>query len=1708
MATFKQYTASGGATESFSIKSFAKEEVYVRVDGALKTAGTGTGSGSSHDYELQSYTANGGTIAWVSGKVPASPAVVRIYRITDLDPAQATYSAGSSIKADDLNNNQEQVLRALREENDQKIQTWDIEAGAITTTEIKDATITNADISTTAEIAVSKLADGSSRQVLQTASNGSDVEWTSNVDIPGTLDVTSTAAFDSNVTVGGTSTLATVDINAGAIDGTTVGSSSASSGAFTTLSASGTTTAAAINASGAVGVDGNFDVNTNKFTVAAASGNTTVAGTLGVTGTTTAAAINASGAVGVDGNFDVATNKFTVAAATGNTVIAGNLDVTGQFDVTGTSNYTGQQTVPGGALVKDIRVGLDGNNEVSTSSGSLVLDSASGTVQVTDHFNTTGNADVDGNLNVDGTLTVDGVSTLTGAVTATGGVVGNVTGNVTGNTSGNAGTATALQNARTIGGVSFNGTANINLPGVNAAGNQNTSGNAATATDLAAAAKITNSEQGSHTANDTTYYTTSASDARYYNIGSLEEIQSGETWAADDAKIATTAAIDARIVDLVDDVGGFVPIANETSFPNANPDVNNGAGTLVSIKALASNLVSNGSGVATISNGTVGNSTVTINGLAASTTYPAGRGILIETSSTLNTYTFHRQLAEATATTTVANSIGNVNTCATNISNINAVAADATDIGVVAGKGTEIGRLGTADAVADMNTLATTAIVADLETCADNNANISTVGGGISNVNTVAGAISNVNTTAGAIANVNTTATNIANVNTVGGAIANVNTVGSNIGTVNDFAARYRGPQNNAGEYTGSLDIGDLYFNTTINALKVYTGSAWVAGVTQTGDYALKTGSTYTGNNTHNDGVKSRYGTGNDLEIFHNSPHSIIKNTNTSGYLELATDNFRLLDGAGSEWMIKAVKDGAVELYHNNVKRLETSSSGVDIIGELYLPDSTDLKIGNGGDLKIYHDGGTSSYIKTANSSNLLLESAVNAYIRTAGTENAIVANNNGSVELYYDTVKKFETISNGVRVTGYVDVNSGNITLDDNGALFIGAGDDLKLYHNGGNAIVRSQTGTLYLMSNSHIDLRTNVSGTEKQAIFCNINGSVELYYDNSKKFETQSTGIKVIGSDAGDQIKIVAEGTNAYGTIDFESPGSGGGWIKVQGEDAIKIIKDGSIELYHDNIKSLETTATGCTISKTASAQNAELLIKSTGGGQAKLQLEAGGNQGGGVSRATRIDFVNTEIGTTPIWTLINDYDQNGTNDFRLAHGAEVAWKAHDDGAVELYYDSVKKFETSSNGVNLYGNLVFDNPTNAGKDINWLPQYDFLRFEDNVKAVFGNAGAGAADLEIYHSGTNSVIDNNTGGLYIRNNVAADVGGDIFIQAKSGENSAIFTHDGSVALHYDNAKKLETTSAGVTVTGVCTATSFAGVGGSTSINFLDSVITSWGTGNDLRIYHSGDWNYIQNYNAKNLAIQVKDSENSIVALPDAEVQLYYDNSKKIATVSDGVEVWGDIHLQDSGDVTFGVGQDLKLRHDGTDSWIDNITGKLYIKSTDFVDIRGSTDETMIKGTVNGAVELYYDNSKMLSTESWGVKVHDNCLGINTSPGNTPAGRTAFIAIGDSDTGVAQNGDGQLELWANNQEIMNIDTGEVTCYRHTNPGTTNTYDLGSASYRWRNVYTYDLNLNNEGSQNDVDGTWGSWTIQEGQDDLFLLNRRNGKKYKFNLTEVS
>jgi len=307
---------------------------------------------------------------------------------------------------------------------------------------------------------------------------------------------------------------------------------------------------------------------------------------------------------------------------------------------------------------------------------------------------------------------------------------------------------------------------------------------------IADAAIVTSSEQASHTPDNNTFYTTSASDTRFLNKDTSELINSGQSWSASDNFIATTAAIDARVIDLVDDVGGFFPIANETSFPNTNPDVNDGAGTIVSIKEISSTRTPSG-GTVSISSGTVGGSTVTITG-CGSTVLTAGFGVLVETTTTLNTYTFHRLTPKATEVSTVAAISSNITTVANNDSNITAVAGNSTNINTVA----------------------------------SNNTNVTNVGGSIANVNTVAGNLTNINTVASNNTNVTNVGGSISNVNTVAGSISNVNTTAANITGVNSFGERYRVASSAP---STSLDVGDLYFDTTANELKVYKSSGWAA---------------------------------------------------------------------------------------------------------------------------------------------------------------------------------------------------------------------------------------------------------------------------------------------------------------------------------------------------------------------------------------------------------------------------------------------------------------------------------------------------------------------------------------------------------------------------------------------------------------------------------------------------------------------------------------------------------------------------------------------------------------------------------------------------------------------------------------------------------------------------------------------------------------
>ena len=446
-----------------------------------------------------------------------------------------------------------------------------------------------------------------------------------------------------------------------------------------------------------------------------------------------------------------------------------------------------------------------------------------------------------------------------------------------------------------------------------------------------------------------------------------------------------------------------------------------------------------------------------------------------------------------------------------------------------------------------------------------------------------------------------------------------------------------------------------------------------------------------------------------------------------------------------------------------------------------------------------------------------------------------------------------------------------------------------------------------------------------------------------------------------------------------------------------------------------------------------------------------------------------------------------------------AEVGVKVIGDAASELYYDNSMKLATTSAGVSVTGHFYLDSELNM--------------------TTGGNK--------------NRFIDG-----------SCDDGEAIFIRTTNGgdqnhEYMASFYRGGAVELYHNTSKKFETTSSGAQCTGYLKATGGSGYGFITE----DNVKFSAGNSNDLQIYHDGTNSAIKNltnrldiyantFHISNLA----NSEDMARFNNNGSVELYYDYSKKLETSSSGVTInagarfvgpagakeltWsqstGIANFQDNAKATFGSSDDLQIYHDGSHSRIvDAGTGVLAIQGPDIRIHNEPANELMADFVANGAASLYYDNLKMFETIGGGCKItggHGAGLEIENGGTNLAAQfKLKNTTVGKQYTlGVAGNtgANGQNSSLIFRDETANVTRAEINTSGHFLPGQNNTYDLGSSSRRWRNVYTGDLQLSNEGHTNDVDGTWGNCTIQEGESDLFLKNNRSCKKYKFNLTEVS
>ena len=300
------------------------------------------------------------------------------------------------------------------------------------------------------------------------------------------------------------------------------------------------------------------------------------------------------------------------------------------------------------------------------------------------------------------------------------------------------------------------------------------------------------------------------------------------------------------------------------------------------------------------------------------------------------------------------------------------------------------------------------------------------------------------------------------------------------------------------------------------------------------------------------DNQKIRFGDSPDLEIYHSGTASFISDVG-GGVLKLTTDGLRVRNALDNQNMIKADQNDAVELYHNNALRLKTESYGISITGSLIssgtlqsnggniqlLSDSQKIFAGAGQDLGIFHDG-TNSFIENTTG---------NLHIRPKAAEEGIKIIPDGAVELYFNNVKKVETSADG-------------LDLPDNSKLQLGDSQDLQIFHDGTQSIIKdSGTGQLRISGQNTVAI-TNAAATENYARFLN-NGAVELYHDNVKKIETTSSGITVQGSVTTQDMNM----SNLNG-IANEVDNTKGSWSIQEGADDLFLINRVSGKKYKFNL------------------------------------------------------------------------------------------------------------------------------------------------------------------------------------------------------------------------------------------------------------------------------------------------------------------------------------------------------------------------------------------------------------------------------------------------------------------------------------------------------------------------------------------------------------
>jgi hypothetical protein len=628
-------------------------------------------------------------------------------------------------------------------------------------------------------------------------------------------------------------------------------------------------------------------------------------------------------------------------------------------------------------------------------------------------------------------------------------------------------------------------------------------------------------------------------------------------------------------------------------------------------------------------------------------------------------------------------------------------------------------------------------------------------------------------------------------------------------------------------------------------------------------------------------------------------------------------------------------------------------AGGTMVAGSAVLfPDNSFLRFGSGADATIYHDG-------------------LDAYFKNF-TGKLIIQNNTND----NDVVFQSDDGAGGVATYFYLDGSDlmtrvdKRLRMSDAVSFQLGSNGNFEMYHLNGNTTMDNFTGNLTIR-NSANDKDISFAcddGSGGNATYFFLDGSLASGGSLFTRFPDNSN----IGFGDSNDLRIYHNGTNSNienftghlqiiqnaddGDIVFRSDNGSGGtaiYFAIDGgvtrtvayknfnfRDDVKLEMGtgADFQLYHDSANSIIKNDVGNIIIRNdANDKDIEFASDDGSGGVAVyFYLDGSAVNGSTITGATVFpDKSKIYMGTS--------------GDFEMYHDGTDTWLDNFTGDLNIRNqqnsgDILFRCDNGNGGVATYFQLDGGN-TNVkfSKDLYLL---------DSVKARIGTG----SDLQIYHNGSNSYIENFNNDLII-SNTADNKDIRFFCDDGSGGTTEYFKLDGSVAS-----------------------------GGSVFTRFPDNSNLGFGNSDDLTILHDSNHSYIKNYTGDLYIENFADDKNIIFKCDDGSggVTEYFRLDGNLGyTVASR-----NILLDDNVKLRIGSSADLEIYHDGNNSYIqDSGTGSLKILAQDFDLTNAAESASMIRAIDGAQVELYYGGSKKLETKSTGI----NIQGVTEYADNTAA---------------------------------------------------------------------------------------------------------------------